>query len=932
MRNGCTSMGISPRSYRNGETKTRQNAFINRVLRPCLLQQVTYMQRLFLDGTLIAPLKRSPPLLTALQYRTLPFTTSQNRDRHAGISRKDRQARTSQRVQKTAPSHLIPAETHEGDFSLSETLDANQLPATGEDIRSKKTTVKWFHQAYPWSKHRRPADPENPDIADETGEVKLLKQEIDQLDDELRHMQGEGGSVGAFIEPLLQDLSPEDRQSVKQGIEKQQELRKSKAEALAAYLPTLEIKWALPAEQTPYLRRLNAHVRDVATKPQSYVARKRLWRSWVRCKAFLPPFFQLVPTNTWNVMFKAQAIAAMQDEPHWASHILMLVDDMRIAGQELLPQHLLLHMEALRFMGREDEAIKEWQELKDMFENDVHASMEYELLGVRLFASQGNLEKAEELASNHLQAGHGSEPRILIPVIDAWLQRQEQDDFKHAWALYLRVRMQLGDDMKLKDYDSVCLSFLRGGHMDLAVAVFKDMMLMGQASSQDSVSLYKKSMGLLGRTEDRAITTPELDKVTLTAITVLPKSFHNKYFYAGWMKRLIGMDEADSAAAVVKLMYEREIIPDAMHLNGIIGAWMRSKSDSLKSEAENMAWAMIRQRLDFVRKRTWQASPDPLQELGSGVSVVPVPHHVERLTPAANIETFSLLLRYYVQRARYEQVQMLQEVLELAEIRPNTFWTNHLLLKDLRRGDHTALWNRYLGMPDSKVTPDMETFTTLWDCQRAHLACIKTNETSCQIPGPRIILREMLKWLHTLGEFPRKAAVYHFRKELYEKILACMAGAHDLPGTLVTLYGLRAVFGFYPDGNTVQSICKLIADLDVPWTGSGTISTPRRRAIARIRGHSQAKKTLQHMQLKRARNLAAAGHDDYEELNEHIQQEERLFLLAQFLRTIMRRTVKGKGSRSIKDIETAAIEMGIEGLDFEDPLLSRPPNEVTELE
>ena len=890
------------------------------------------MQRLFLDGASIAPLKRRPSLLAAIKHRSLRFITSQNRDRHAGTYREHRQPKTSRRVQKTAPSHVIPAEAYREDFSLPDTQVASQLRALGEDVDSKKTTVKWFHQAYPWSKHRRPADPENPDIADETGEVKLLKQEIDQLDDELRHMQGEGGSVGAFIEPLLQDLSPEDRQSVKQGIEKHQELRKSKAEALAAYLPTLEIKWALPAERISYLRRLNAHVREVATKPQSYAARKRLCQSWERCKAFLPPFFQLVPTNTWNVMFKAQANAAMQDESHWASRLLILVDDMRIAGQELHPQQSLLHMEALRFVGREDEAVEEWQRLRNMLENDTHVSAEYELVGVRLFISQGNLEKAEEVASNYLQAGHGSESRILIPVMDAWLQRQEQDGLKHAWALYLRLRVQLGDDMNLKDYDSVCLSFLREGHVDIAIAVFKDMMLMGQASSQDSVNLYRKSMGLLRKVEDGTITTLELDKVALTAITVLPRSFQNKYFYAGWMKRLIGMDEADSAAAVVNLMYEREITPDAMYLNGIIGAWMRTKSDSLKSEAEKMAWAMIRQRLDFVQKRKRQASPDPLQGLGSGLSVVPIPHRVERLTPAANVETFSLLLRYYSQRARYEQVQMLQQVLELAEIRPNSFWTNHLLFMDLRRGEHTALWNRYLSMPDSKVTPDMDTFTCLWDCQRAHLACIKTNKASCQIPGPRIMMREMLKWLHTLGEFPRKAGVHEFSKELYEKILACMARAHDLPGTIVTLYGLRDVFGFYPDGNTMQSICKLIPDLEVPWTGSGTISTPRRRALARTRGHAQAKKTLQHLQLKRARNLAAAGHDDYEELNEHIQQEERLFLLAEFLRTMMGKLAKWKGSRSITEFETAAIEMGVEGLNFEDPLLSRHLNDANQLD
>ena len=795
-------------------------------------------------------------------------------------------------------------------------------PRLFEQKAAAKPVTRWYHQLSPWSKTRRLADPDNPDADDDTGEVMQLKQEIDRLDEELREMSGEGPGGKTFMEPLLEALPPEEQQKVREHIKREEFLEEQRAKALARYLPTLEIKWQLPPQQNVYLRQLNANIRTATMGMGEYTLRKRLWQSYARCKAFLPPFTHLIPDDSWKILFNAQALASARDDPHWASHLIILLEDMRDQGKQLQGEQLMLYIEALRFEARSDDAIKEWQSLREMIGSDARDSAEYELLGVRLFTSHGDLGKAEDIASRYLETGDQAESRILIPIMDTWIQRKDETGMKHAWALYLRLKLQLGSDITMEDYDSVTLSFLRGGRADLALAVFKDMMLTGQQTGQGSVELYLKSLGLVRQMQHTAANKLEVNKISLSAMTILPERFQNKYFYGSWIKKLIGMDEADSAASVVELMYERGIMPAPKHLNGIIGAWFRTTSDHHKAKAEQIAWAMIQQRLEFVKLRNkGQISKKPTLDETNSINVTTT-QQKNRYIPSATIETYALLIQYYGRRTKWDSVHVVQNALKLGEIRPNSYYINHLLYMDLRQDSHDTLWTRYSTMFTDVIRPDLETFACLWHCEQSHLDKSKVQaHRGCIFPRPRKIMCEMISWLENGNAVQRSSAIDEFDKAHYEKIIRCLVQSNDLSGTIVALYLLRNHFSFYPDKDTHQFVGMQMARiLNIRVNPIRASSYRARRKHYQRQRETRIETVLQLIQDERARTLVEAGYDDFEELDDKIRREERLFVLAEFLRTIMRKTMP-PGTDIDACIEEAALEMGAGGLKIGAPTL-----------
>ena len=784
----------------------------------------------------------------------------------------------------------------------------------------EKPVVRWYHQLTPWSKHRRISDPENPDADDDTGEIKALKKQIDQLDDELRKMQ-----EGSPFEPMLKVLSPQDQAWVKQDWKRKDLHQFQRTEEMKRFLPRLEIRWSLPAEQRAYLQDLNANIKTSLLRFGDYSVRRRLWQSYARCKTFLPPFLHLISPEAWMILYGAQVQAAANEDPHWAQHSIILLEDIRSAGRELAPEQIMLYIEALRFEGLYKEGIAQWKTLRNFAETDKRTLAEYELLGVRLFTSQGDLGKAEQIAARYLESSDRSESRILIPIMDTWVGRRDEIGMKHAWALYLTLKMQLGSEMKMEDYDGICLSFLNRGRTDLALAVFKDMMITGQNDGHDSLELYKMSFSAIGRLQTSSGAIPEVNKIYLTSMTVLPRHFQNKYFYAKWMKKLIGMDEADSAAAVVELMYERRIIPDAKHLNGIVGAWLRTANDDLKSKAERMCWAMINQRLAFVSQRTSGRSQILPDTMDLRDRTLTIPHNLRRRIPAGTIETYALLLQYYARRGRKDDVRLVHGALEMGEITPNSYWINHLLFMDLHEHDHYGLWNRYKNSFDSIVKPDLETFNCLWKCEQSHLndARLKSHG-SCSFPTARTIMHEMVNWLETCGKQQRRQAYEDFSRDLYEDIVRCIVQDEDLAGTIAALHALKDMFGVYPGRKTTAAIVKQVARVVLKSPEQQSKRSARSWYLSQHKAvENLAGKVLNLVQQERAERLVEAGYDDFDQLKDSVRRQERLFVLTEYLKRIMQKTQGGVDVGA--KISEAASEMGFAELTMQDHLVNMGP-------
>ena len=784
-------------------------------------------------------------------------------------------------------------------------------------------TIRWYEQLFPDSLERKTIEPE--EIWDD-GVVRELKTRISQLEEELQELQ---------TEKSFDQILPEDQERVREALEKRIPLGDLLKNNVGAYPPSLVhhqddlvIKLHLPTHQAIYLRNLNNSLRDAASNLQSSIARKELWRWYTRCKQSLPPFRSLIPNASWDVLWKSQYQAAKMDKDR-AVHLRLLLEDMLEGRRELTSSQRLIFIDSLRQDGLHEEAIKKWESEEVHLRADRDTCWEFEELGVQLYASGGYPQKAQDLAQGVLTREGSKKARLLIPVITSWAQQGDISSLKTAWALYIRLKEHLGSNINTDDYDRITMCFLDTQRAELALAVFKDMMLIGEASGYESTELYRTSLGLVNNLQSQSADSAALNKVSLTALTILPRKFQNKFFYASWMKKLLGMGEMDAAALVVELMYQRGIKPDAKHLNGIIGAWLRAGNVKSKAKAVQMGWAMIRERIDFVRRRrdTTGMDQDYTTMPALPESQIHIPPHLQRTVPPATIETFSLLLLYYEQCSMVSNIGHLRNYMSVAEISPNSYFMNHLLYAELRHGNYQTSWKVYENMSKT-VRPDLETFACLWDCQKAHLDRAKTYRPD-GFPKPRHVFFDMMAVVTKMSKRERDAAQDAFSGELYNQIIRCMCLAKDIEGIIVALYALRHYFYLLPDENVARMVTLQIArigETNKPktTTTTTTTTTKRRRQRSSVDAQSEANvakvaKVLELLMKERNLNLQEQNINS-DTFDERKKADELLFILAKFLRIILERTKSS--DKAVDDmIEKAAWDMGVSGIKMGDPLI-----------
>lgn len=792
--------------------------------------------------------------------------------------------------------------------------------------RPEPTSIRWYDQLLPGKPNRKLV--EDKDIEDE--EVRDLEAQIRQLDKELKELE-EGTS--------LELLSPEDQIKVKEAREREARQNQDKdslrgpggssssnespaisASCEADYLPShgrdLEVKFRLPRHHDVLLRRLNSSLRESTTRTSDGATSRLLWRWYARCRRSIPSFLELVPDGAWNVLWESQ-YRFPRSEKDRAGNLSTLLEDMSSTGQRLSEPQKLVLIESLYVQGYLKEALQRWQSEESQLRANAYTSQFFEDLGVRLFASAELPLKAENLALKILPTRAKARAVVLTPVIQAWVRKKDDASIKRAWSLYLHLRAQLGVKIKLEDFDEITSCFLEVGRVDLALAVFKDMMLTEQDSRLDSVELYKSSLSLVNKLHSHSSDFQDLTEVSLTALTLLPRNFQNKFFYGSWLKRLIGMGQTDSAAAVLELMYERGVRPDPKHLNGIIGAFLRNGSVKDKEKAIQMGWAMIQERMDFVSRRRGkdasESNTSPLVE-----EDIHVPPRLQRIVPGATIETFSLLLLHYERRSMLTYVQYVQNCLKAAEIAPNAYFMNHILYAELRRSGHEASWKMYLRMIPN-VMPDLETFACLWDCEKARLD--KAILPSDQFPGPRQIFSDMLNWFSKAGKRARSIAREEFSRELYNQIIRCMCLAKDLEGTIVALYALKESFDLYPDQDTARMIVLLIARL-----GEEEKPKVQRRRRSRLSSNplsntsiAKVSSILDLLSQRRAAQLKTSN-VIMEDMDGEQKAHEQLYLLTEVLRVVLRDLIPAPAV--IEEImEKTAWEMGTGGIRMASPYL-----------
>ncbi|PWY71459.1 hypothetical protein BO70DRAFT_365186 [Aspergillus heteromorphus CBS 117.55] len=803
--------------------------------------------------------------------------------------------------------------------------------------------VNFFEQNTRGSEQRRSVDPD----AENEAEQEEVRREISRLDKELDDLSDPYGPDGEFMRDLPAEEKARAMEVLRKYTEEEgkddsnlklseifdKELDDMLKEEFDGLAKEEEDMWQSKGEKEDAPKEVVRSPYDVvANDPgmQSYADKfnhclrrmvngdtkrrwdQELWKWYRRCQRVVPGFLESMPEETLGLLWESQT-ARGPPKPQETPHIQILAQDVISAGLSLPTPRLLSYIEILHETGNTKAALDQWEAHQSGLCQSKEDLEAYWKLGVRLFAAEDDPQRAQDIALAFLANDKSRQPHILIPVMTAWGRQPGKEVEVKAWALYLQLKAFLGQSMTMEEYDQVSIGFLKAGRLGLAIAVFKDMMVTGRDPAHDSTSLYQAALGLVGNLQASSVSEQDLNKVSLSTLTVLPRKFQNKFFYASWMKKLIGMGEVDSAAMVIELMYERGVKPDPKHINGVIAAWLREGSTAGRQKAENLGWAMVQQRIDWVRARTNPPEKSPPQDINPDEEPSRIPQFMQRSTPPASIETFSILLLHYSRRGDDNKTQYLVKCLSDARIHPNSYFMNHLLYAELRKQDIASLWSKFLSMSAS-TQPDLETYACLWDCGKLQYDRGRTAFVA-GFPTARELFANMMRWYTHLPVRGQTAAREEFSKELYDQIIRCFCLSKDLPGTLVALHMIQATFGFYPDDTTARLIVVQVARMaGVP------AGTPKHR-LRRLASTPRSKENIGHVNRlveilseRKAAALQARG-QEIDDLELEERQRYQLEILAELLRVVMGRKL-GDASRVEMQIAAVADELGATGLNL----------------
>ena len=664
----------------------------------------------------------------------------------------------------------------------------------------------------------------------------------------------------------------------------------------------------------------NKTMANVVSQSKDYKSIGQLWTKYELCKKYVPGFLEEIPPQVWRVIWLSQWKGNPNAETR-KQHLWTIVTDMVDVDFPLDHDQKLVYIEYEFSEGSKTLAMKSWREGYNGLEDNDPQRQEYRDLGVRLHVEAGRLSEAQDL----IFGGKRQTPiraEDVAVLVAAWAGKSDEHSLKIAWTLYLDMRERLGNKIKLDDYDQIAMTFLGANKPNLALAVFKDMVLSAALQSR-SIDVQTKSISLLQQLQTHAGDRKEVDMISLETLASIPKQFENKYFYASWIKRLIGLDEVDATLQVLELMFQRRIRPDAKHLNGIIGAWLRGQDKHDHQLALQIAWSMVKERLKFVARRNndHDGNDKVVDAVDTGKLIPP---YVSRNLPPATIETFCILLLYYERRSMTQSVDYLKNYLSDAEIAPNSFFMNHLLHAELRKQDVGEAWNIFKTMRRN-IAPDLETFSALWGCEKVYTS--GHSAKAPEFPRSRTLFLRMTEWFHSLSGRSLKQARDGFDKELYNKIIQCFCLQKDIQGTIVALYALRDLFQAYPNPDTERMLYIQLARM-----GEGPVRRHRRvhrgnrfsANPASMQDFSKIVKTATLIKEERIQFLKTQGIED-ESLSGQARTDEDLWRIVEVLRVALRHqagvNIDEEASEE-QHLGLVAMEMGVPNTSMEDPSCS----------
>ncbi|KAK3487381.1 hypothetical protein B0T13DRAFT_482847 [Neurospora crassa] len=593
------------------------------------------------------------------------------------------------------------------------------------------------------------------------------------------------------------------------------------------------------------------------------------WKYYSAARSSLATQWTNVPREVWDFLWMILSHEGEGVEnPNRMHHIYVLAKDMQAAGVVLRDSQQLLAIEAMFLEGWQEEAIEAWKKAVVTIGSKPETFKGYYELGVRMCSLHGDTDRAMRAADTLLKSSESPNPRIMIPIVRALAAKEE--NVEEAWEVYRDMRALLGDTMQIEDYDEVIACFLAVNHIEHALQAFVDMMFSGP-------------MDIRGKTR-------------------LPTIVGNHFFLGKWLKRLIGAGDLDGAYKVVTFLQKKGVAASPIQLNGLVGAWLRTETADNVEKADQLAWAMIKARLDFVDLRRRAAAMDRPIRL--------VPRDGEPTsddyicTTRATVETFSLLAENYSARGLHDELEELWTAFELAELGPNSFMINQIIKSYTEsKGPQEAI-DFYEQMTKKRhVRPDAHTFIALYNTLSVNRVVRRDNKLTAD---DAVIGRQFFQDLVKMDWKFDSVDEYTY---LPRTVLFSMLKAKDHAGMIVAARTMKELFSYSPPE---QLLIELAA-------GTATLRVQSKRNMDRI---MEASRLIESLIRKHTQVFADLGGDPAKMTT----QEKDNQLCAVFEELVLVKAHAQNAERSAVNniLAQAAEEMGVFEIVFtRDPAVIR---------
>ncbi|KAF4555877.1 Hypothetical protein D9617_2g058420 [Elsinoe fawcettii] len=787
---------------------------------------------------------------------------------------------------------------------VAEKLESKTGPTKSPLTKDVDEEVRWFEKDVDSGDIKKvstnPEDEEATEVRKKLGEMTARMRRYDA-----------GIDSKEYHETVVAAFPEEQRRDVAKALTEERARRRQRERNLKIELPSNQL-----AE--PVLKHFHRQLELAADDPESEVLRKELWKCYQKAKRMVPGVNARIPAEAWHVLWKLTSQTDATNV-YREDRLLELAQGMTEARVQLLPREIQAKYEAMVIKGQGDEAVLQWKREYEASNRQDKNNLE---TGIKLYAAVGDIRGGFRVVRQYLQQVPQADARVMHTLIQASIQTGNDH---MAYTLYLTMRDRLGRGMKMHDYDIIIARFLTENKKDLALAVFRDMMMQGTDSIekkritiQEEQKLRESTMRRIDIFQNQSISGQEINEVSLQALASLPTQWQNKFFFGSWIKKLIGMSDLSGAMKVVELMYQRGVTPDATHVNGIIGGLMRSNDRELERRGQSMAWAMIYRRIAHNVSKTGH-DLHILQDFGHIPSedkslAQQIPLDLSRPVPHANVETFNVLGLHYLLSSQWTHLRHLRRMIKPAGTRMSSFFMNHLLYMQLYNNGPEEAWNDFLHYTKD-TRPDTETYNALWHAQQDVTDPNKRVQGGT-LPRPRVLFKVMMDWRATLNARVAETASEAFGAEIYARIVTAFCNEKDFPALVVAMYATLQGFGTAPDADVAGLI---VTGLGNVYEGDTPVVRGRRgrRQLRGSAGKADAvEKVLQVLRTQRVEKLGREG-VLVEEMDEAAQAAENVNLLAELVKTVLVR-IKGEPAVVDEAIRTAAQEMGVSGMRFGD--------------